>query len=137
MRQKRLGETGSYLREIGKITGIGGRNMADRKSVFISYSSKDRAFVDRIVRKLEEMGIYCWQAPEHIPAGSSYAKEIPKAIRECEVFLLFLSERSQDSIWVEKETDSAISERKNIIPFQIDDAPLNETFRFYFKITCR
>lgn len=107
--------------------------MADRKSVFISYSSKDRAFVDRIVRKLEEMGIYCWQAPEHIPAGSSYAKEIPKAIRECEVFLLFLSERSQDSIWVEKETDSAISERKNIIPFQIDDAPLNETFRFYLN----
>ncbi len=107
--------------------------MADRKSVFISYSSKDRAFVNRIVHKLEEMGIYCWQAPEHIPAGSSYAKEIPKAIRECEVFLLFLSERSQDSIWVEKETDSAISERKNIIPFQIDDAPLNETFRFYLN----
>lgn len=107
--------------------------MTDRKSVFISYSSKDRAFVDRIVHKLEEMGIYCWQAPEHIPAGSSYAKEIPKAIRECEVFLLFLSERSQGSIWVEKETDSAISERKNIIPFQIDDAPLNETFRFYLN----
>ncbi len=107
--------------------------MTDRKSVFISYSSKDRAFVNRIVHKLEEMGIYCWQAPEHIPAGSSYAKEIPKAIRECEVFLLFLSEQSQGSIWVEKETDSAISERKNIIPFQIDASPLNETFRFYLN----
>lgn len=107
--------------------------MADRKSVFISYSSKDRAFVNRIVHTLEEMGIYCWQAPGHIPAGSSYAKEIPKAIRECEVFLLFLSANSQASIWVEKETDSAISERKNIIPFQLDEAPLNETFRFYLN----
>lgn len=107
--------------------------MAEKKSVFISYSSKDRAFVDGVVDRLEEMGIYCWKAPGQIPAGSSYAREIPKAIRECEVFLLFLSARSQESIWVEKETDSAISERKNIIPLQLDDAPLNETFRFYLN----
>lgn len=107
--------------------------MADKKTVFISYSSRDREFVKQLVETLQAMGVACWVAPEMIPAGSSYAREIPKAIRECEVFLLLLSKTSQDSIWVEKETDSAISNRKNIIPFQLDDTPLNDAFRFYLN----
>ena len=88
--------------------------MADKGYVFVSYSSTDRIFVNKIVEELKNVGIRCWQAPGGIPAGSSYAREIPKAIRECEVFLLFLSGKSQASIWVEKETDSAISNRKKI-----------------------
>lgn len=107
--------------------------MAKSKSVFISYSSRDGKFVNEVVHMLEEMGVSCWKAPEMIPAGSSYAKEIPRAIRECEVFLLMLSRTSQDSIWVEKEIDCAISNHKNIIPFQINAVALNETFRFYLN----
>lgn len=103
------------------------------KTVFVSYSSKDRQFVNNIVKTIESMGIACWKAPEHIPAGSSYAREIPRAIANCQVFLLMLSKTSQDSIWVEKEIDSAISNRKKIIPFQIDEEPLNDVFRFYLN----
>lgn len=103
------------------------------KTVFVSYSSKDRRFVNEIVSELETMGICCWKAPENIPAGSSYAREIPKAIANCEVFLLMLSKTSQDSIWVEKETDNAITNRRNMIPFVLDDAPLNDAFRFYLN----
>ena len=107
--------------------------MANVKSVFVSYSSQDCKFVDTIVNMMQKEGISYWKAPEMIPAGSSYAREIPRAIKECEVFLLVLSRTSQKSIWVEKETDSAISHRKTIIPFQIDDIPLNDTFRFYLN----
>ncbi len=102
-------------------------------TVFVSYSSKDRKFVNNIVKTIEDMGIQCWKAPENIPAGSSYAREIPKAIADCQVFLLMLSKTSQDSIWVEKEVDNAIANRKQIIPFQIDKEPLNEVFRFYLN----
>lgn len=105
----------------------------NEKLVFVSYSSQDRQFVNSIVQILKEEGIGYWKAPEMIPAGSSYAREIPKAIKECEVFLLMLSQTSQQSIWVEKETDSAISRRKRIIPFQIDEEPLNDTFCFYLN----
>ena len=107
--------------------------MANEKSVFVSYSSEDRKLVNTIVNMLKEEGIRYWKAPEMIPAGSSYAREIPRAIKECEVFLLILSRTSQKSIWVEKEIDSAISHRKTIIPFQIDDIPLCDTFRFYLN----
>lgn len=107
--------------------------MANGKTVFVSYSSEDRKFVNTIVQMMKEERISYWKAPEMIPAGSSYAREIPRAIKECEVFLLVLSRTSQKSIWVEKEIDSAISHRKTIIPFQIDDVPLNDTFRFYLN----
>lgn len=107
--------------------------MANIKSVFVSYSSEDRKFVNTIVQMMKDEKIAYWKAPEMIAAGSSYAREIPRAIKECEVFLLVLSRTSQKSIWVEKEIDSAISHRKIIIPFQIDDIPLNDTFRFYLN----
>ncbi len=107
--------------------------MAKEKTVFVSYSSQDCKLVQTIVKMMKEEQISYWKAPEMIPAGSSYAREIPKAIKECEVFLLVLSKTSQQSIWVEKEIDSAISHRKTIIPFQIDDVPLNDTFKFYLN----
>lgn len=107
--------------------------MANVKTVFVSYSSEDRKLVNTIVQMMKEEQIAYWKAPEMIPAGSSYAREIPRAIKECEVFLLVLSRTSQKSIWVEKEIDSAISHRKTIIPFQIDDVPLNDTFKFYLN----
>lgn len=107
--------------------------MAGTKSVFISYSSKDLGFVNQIIKVLKDMGISYWKAPEMIPAGSSYAREIPRAIRECEVFLIVLSKASQTSIWVEKEIDSAINHRKTIVPVKIDEVPLCETFQFYLN----
>ena len=105
----------------------------ESKTVFVSYSSKDRILVNQIVRIIENMGISCWKAPECIPAGSSYAREIPKAIAGCQVFLLMLSETSQDSIWVEKEIDNAITNRKTISPLALDDKPLSDAFLFYLN----
>ena len=107
--------------------------MANDKTVFISYSSSDRELVNQIIHILESLGISYWIAPEMIPVGSNYAREIPKAIQNCRVFLLMLSAKSQESIWVEKEIDSAICYKKSIIPFQIDDTPLNDMFRFYLN----
>lgn len=107
--------------------------MTNINSVFISYSSKDDRFVNQLVKVIKEMGISYWKAPEMIPAGSSYAREIPRAIRECEVFLLVLSKSSQTSIWVEKEIDSAVNYRKTIVPVKIDEVPLCEHFRFYLN----
>lgn len=107
--------------------------MAEGKSVFISYSSRDSWFIDGITKILEQMGISYWKAPEMIPPGSNYAREIPKAIRECRMFLLIMSKASQESIWVEKEIDSAIGYRKSIVPLKIDSEPLNDMFQFYLN----
>lgn len=102
-------------------------------TVFISYSSKDTQTIKKIVQSLVDDGITYWKAPEMIPAGSNYAREIPRAIEKCKVFLLVLSESSQDSIWVEKEIDCAINHRKTIVPLNLTGAPLSEMFRFYLN----
>ena len=128
IRQKLPDETGLLFDWKGVDT-----KMAEIKSVFISYSSKNRELVHKIVRVLEHIGVSYWKAPDMIPVGSNYAREIPRAIRECDLFLLILSKESQESVWVEKEVDSAICYKKNIVPFKIDDTPMNDTFSFYLN----
>lgn len=107
--------------------------MEQKDYAFISYSTKDVLFVNNLTDLLKSCQISYWKAPEMIPAGSNYAKEIPQAIQECELFILVLSESSQESIWVEKEIDTAIRYRKTIIPIRIDNVVLNEMYSFYLN----
>lgn len=102
-----------------------------KKDVFISYSSQDFDEVNNVKHILETNGISCWMAPRSIPTGSSYAKEIPVAIRNCKVFLLTVSSRSQKSQWVPKEISLALSECKCVIPFVIEDCILTDIFNFF------
>ena len=101
--------------------------------VFISYSSKDTQIIKKILKQMTEAGIRYWKAPEMIPAGSNYAREIPRAIDKCPVFVLMISEASQESIWVEKEIDCAINARKTIVPLNLTGAPMSDMFRFYLN----
>lgn len=107
--------------------------MSKKGHIFISYSSKDIMYVNQIVKTFDQVGVKYWKAPELIPAGSNYAKEIPRAINDCDVFLLVLSATSQKSIWVEKEIDMAICCRKHILPIKIDESELSDMFKFYLN----
>lgn len=99
-------------------------------SVFISYSSKEYGNAYALKQVLEANGISCWMAPQSIPSGSDYTREIPKAIQSCDIFLLVLSEASQISRWVPKELEKAINEGKIIIPFHTDESSLTDSFNF-------
>ena len=105
----------------------------DIKDVFISYSSKDLVEVNEIIRLLEKENISYWKAPEMIPIGSNYAKEIPRVITGCKVFLLIISNNSQNSIWVEKEIDFAINNKKTILPVKISGGNMSDIFSFYLN----
>lgn len=107
--------------------------MCENKHVFISYSSKDVDYVAQLSKAMELNNIAYWRAPDRIPAGSNYAKEIPKAIKECDVFLLIYSCNSQESIWVEKELDTAVCCKKAILPVRIDTCEFNDLFKFYLN----
>lgn len=100
------------------------------KEVFISYSSIDYASAQTVRNVLEKNGLSCWMAPEDIPGGSNYTKEIPIAIRNCSVFVLILSKNAQNSTWVLKELDSAVNCGKVILPFMIENCSLNDEFNF-------
>ncbi len=99
--------------------------------VFISYKSTQYDIADKVRRHLEDAGIRCWIAPDHIEGGQSYARQIPNAIRNAKVFVVLISRSAMDSVWVSKELDNAINEGKRIMPFVLEDVPLTDEFRFY------
>ena len=101
------------------------------KDIFISYKAEEFDQANWVKERLESQGISCWMAPLSIIGGASYASEIPKAIRECKIFVLILSEKVQTSKWVPRELDQAINDEKVIMPFMIENCPLNDAFRFY------
>lgn len=101
--------------------------------VFISYKSEDYEQADWLRKVLETNGISCWMAPASIPGGSSYAKEIPVAIEHCKVMVLVLTERCQDSVWVPKELSSALSAKKTVMPFVLEDCALTDDFNFFLS----
>ncbi len=107
------------------------------KEVFISYSTVDITSAETVRDILEQNGLSCWMAPRDIPGGSNYTKEIPIAIRNCKVFVLILSNNSQNSHWVLKELDSAVNCGKVILPFMLEDCILNDEFNFLLTGTQR
>ena len=98
---------------------------------FISYSSSEYQAAANIRQVLTQYRVTCWMAPESIPPGSNYAAEIAGAISGCFVFVLVLSEKSQQSPHVEKELNLAINSRKPVIPFHIDHSEVNAQFNYF------
>jgi uncharacterized protein YjbI with pentapeptide repeats len=72
-------------------------------SCFISYSSADQEFAERLHADLQGKGVRCWFAPENIKGGRKLHAQIPEAIRLYDKLLLVLSENSMESEWVKTE----------------------------------
>ena len=63
-------------------------------SCFISYSSKDQAFAERLHADLQAKGVRCWFAPEDMKIGAKILDTIDEAIRLRDKVLLVLSDAS-------------------------------------------
>jgi hypothetical protein len=79
----------------------------DFYSCFISYSTKDQEFADRLYAHLQERGVRCWFAPHDIQGGRKIHEQIEKAIRVYDKLLLILSDASMSSGWVKTEIANA------------------------------
>ncbi len=78
-------------------------------SCFISYSSKDQEFAERLYADLQSRNVRCWYAPEDLKIGEKFRVRIDQSIRLYDKLLLILSEHSVRSPWVEKEVETAFS----------------------------
>lgn len=101
-------------------------------SCFISYSSKDQDFAERLHADLQNKGVRCWFAPEDMKIGDKLRPTIDQSIRLHEKLLLILSETSVTSQWVEQEVETALErERKEnrpvLFPVRIDDTVMEVT----------
>lgn len=79
----------------------------DFYSCFISYSTKDQDFADRLYTDLQAKGVRCQFAPHDIQGGRKIHEQIDEAIRVYDKLLLILSDASMNSEWVSTEISKA------------------------------
>jgi hypothetical protein len=96
-------------------------------SCFISYSSRDDAFVHRLHADLQDKGVRCWFAPHDMKIGAKILDTLDEAIRLRDKVLLVLSEGAIASDWVEDEVTKAFEEERQrdgvvLFPVRVDDA---------------
>ena len=76
-------------------------------SCFISYSTKNQDFAERLHSKMRDMGLRVWFAPEDVQGGKKLHEQIDEAIRVYDKLLLVLSPESMNSEWVRTEIRKA------------------------------
>jgi hypothetical protein len=96
-------------------------------SCFISYSSKDEAFAQRLHADLQAKGVRCWFAPKDMKVGDKIRPRIDESIRLHDKLLVVLSQHSIHSAWVEKEVETAFEEESKrrktaLFPVRLDAA---------------
>ncbi len=97
-------------------------------SCFISYSSKDQEFAERLYADLQAKGVRCWFAPEDLKIGDPFRQRIDDAIRRYDKLLVVLSETSVASSWVESEVEAAMERERTakgqvvLFPIRLDEA---------------
>lgn len=99
-------------------------------SCFISHSSKDQVFVERLYADLQAKGVRCWYAPEDLKIGEPFLLGIDQGIRLHDKLLLVLSEDSVASGWVQHEVLSALAKEQGkapwvLFPIRVDDTIMN------------
>src|SRR5207249_1951501 len=94
---------------------------------FISFSSKDQSFAERLYNDLQEKDVRCWFAPEDMKIGDRIRHRIDESIRLYDKLLVVLSENSVASQWVEHEVETALGKemegKPNVLfPVRLDEA---------------
>ena len=104
----------------------------DFYSCFISYSSKDQEFADRLYTFLQAKGVRCFYAPEDLKIGDEFRRRIDESIHSQDKLLLVLSANSITSPWVKTEVETAFERERRekrtvLFPIRLDDEVIETT----------
>jgi uncharacterized protein YjbI with pentapeptide repeats len=111
-------------------------------SCFISYSTKDQEFAERLYADLQNKGVRCWFAPHDLRIGDKILDEIDAAIRFRDKVLLILSKHSIKSDWVEDEVTAGFEEERKrghvvLFPVRLDEAVMKTNEAWAAKLRAR
>ena len=101
--------------------------------IFISYSTKDAGFAEKLRSFLLRDKIDVWMAPYSITPGKEFAEEIVHGIQGSNIFLLLLSKASNDSPHVLREVSMAVTQNKKMISLRIEDVKPSLSMAYYLE----
>lgn len=82
------------------------------REVFLSHSSQDRAFADKLAETLRRHGVPVWYSDTNIVGAQQWHDEIGNALSRCDWFLLVLSPAALKSRWVKRELFYALEDSR-------------------------
>ena len=93
---------------------------------FISYSTKDRPFVEQLARDLGSNDVEVWFDRWEMLPGDSLIQKIGDAILSHDYFVVVLSPQSVDSSWVNRELGVALNREFAQAQVSVIPCPLND-----------
>ena len=107
------------------------------RSIFVSYSSKDRPFAEGLVGELRDLGVDAWIDQTGIKLGENWDNAIEEALEKSDTFMLLISPSAVKSPNVQDEASIAFSSDKTIVPILIKncDLPMRWKRRQYVDLT--
>ncbi|HSY73829.1 MAG TPA: toll/interleukin-1 receptor domain-containing protein, partial [Dongiaceae bacterium] len=105
---------------------IGAVEPLQLQSCFISYSTKNQKFAERLHARMRQARLRVWFAPEDMKGGDYFFEQIERAIQLHDRLLLVLSEDSIQSKWVEREIRKTrkierAEKRRKLFPITLTD----------------
>ncbi len=91
-----------------------------KKDVFISYSSRDNEYAERIRVKLEKYGLTVFKADKEMIAGDLFNMKIREGLNQCREVCLLYSRNSENSSYVTTEWGAAWFMEKKIVTMYLD-----------------
>jgi len=76
-------------------------------TIFLSHTSIDKPFVEKLAKDLTKLGINVWYDKYQIKVGESILWKIDEGIRESEYLGIVISKEALQSEWVKTEIESA------------------------------
>ena len=87
--------------------------------VFISYSHGDKMYVHRLKTELERYNFTPW-IDDRIDFGDKWPQVIQDNLNACPTFIIIMTRRAYQSIWVQNEVSYAQLKKKPVFPLLLD-----------------
>ncbi|NJN21102.1 MAG: TIR domain-containing protein [Leptolyngbya sp. RL_3_1] len=94
---------------------------SQKANVFVSYSRRNKQFVERLHAALEATRRQVWVDWENIPLASDWWREIELGIELADTFIFVLSPDSVQSKVCRQEIDHAVKHNKRLVPLVYED----------------
>lgn len=94
--------------------------------VFLSYSEKEKAFMEKIAKLLMRKAITVWTNKTDIQSGQDFVESIYRGIEEADNVVFLISAASLQSEYCQMELSYALSVNKRIIPLLIEKIDIEQ-----------
>lgn len=94
--------------------------------VFLSYSEKERALMERIANILMRESFTVWTNKTDIQSGADFTESINRGIEEADNVVFLMSAASLQSQYCQMELSHAFSVKKRVIPLLIEQVDLEQ-----------